>query len=103
MIRPHTQRFPQVRADGQQLQHTPVSRLQIRAQNQTGHQLPLREIMPAPRRTIIGQMLAAQPHRQFGLTFHRRFLPSFLAHPFSDAPDIKWFLQNNTLYKKLDA
>jgi hypothetical protein len=30
----HSQRFPQVRADGEQLQHTTVSGLQIRPQNQ---------------------------------------------------------------------
>jgi hypothetical protein len=39
-------------------------------------------------------MLPAQPHRQFGHTFHRRFLRRFLAHPFTDAPKIIWFLQS---------
>jgi hypothetical protein len=39
-------------------------------------------------------MLPAQPHRQFGHPFHRRFLRRFLAHPVTDAPEFKWFLQS---------
>jgi hypothetical protein len=39
-------------------------------------------------------MLPAQPHRQFRHPFHRRFLRHFLAHPFTDAPEIKRFLQS---------
>jgi len=90
----HSQRFPQVRADGQQLQHPAIGGLQIRPQDQARHQLPLREIMPAARGTIVGQMPPAQLHRQFRHPLHRRFLGRFLAHPLTDAPEIKRFLQS---------
>ncbi len=40
-----TQHCPQLRADRQQFQHPTVSGLQIRPQDQAGHQLPLGEIM----------------------------------------------------------
>ncbi|MGH7975259.1 MAG: transposase [Limisphaerales bacterium] len=56
--------------------------------------LALPEIVPAARRTIISQMPPAQPHRQFPLPFHRRFLRRFLTHPLTDAPEIKWLLQS---------
>jgi hypothetical protein len=39
-------------------------------------------------------MLPAQLHRQFGHPFHRCFLHRFFAHPVTDAPEIKWFLQS---------
>jgi hypothetical protein len=39
-------------------------------------------------------MLPAQPHRQFGHPLHRCFLRRLLAHLFTDAPEIKWFLQS---------
>ncbi len=51
--------------------------------------------MPAPRRTLIGQMLPAQLHRQFGHPFHRRFLRRFSAHPVTDAPEINGFYKAN--------
>ena len=85
-----TQGCPQIRADGQQFQHTAVGRLQIRpAISGTPHQLALRlKSSPATRRPIVGQMRrshpAASPNWPLVLSHLR---PRFF-HPASHSSDV---------------
>ena len=48
-------------------------------------------------------MPPAQLHRQFRHPLHRRFLGRFLAHPLTDAPEIKRFLQSNPVFDREPA
>ena len=48
----------------QNIKQPAISRLQVGAQNQTSHQLALSEVMPAARRSIIGQMPLSKIHGQ---------------------------------------
>src|SRR5215831_848248 len=60
------------------IQHTPIRRLEVSAQDQTGHQLALREIVAAGSGTVIRQIVPAQSHAQFGHLLDHRHLATDL-------------------------
>src|SRR5262245_56909597 len=76
-----SQELAQRRTERQHFHYSPIGRLQVGPQHQTTHQLALRKIVPAARRTVISQVRAAQSHRQLGHLLDDRSLP-FLVLPF---------------------
>ena len=78
--------------------------LQIVPQNQAGHQLALREIVPAARGSVVRHVFGAELHRQNGNAFNHLRPRLFALHPTQDALTKKGFYKATPVsYTHLDV